>query len=336
MKFQIGDRIILLHSGEEGEVIDFINDKMLLVDVNGVRFPAYADQVDFPYFKQFTDVQKPAAKKERAFVDDIRMEKPKPRAGVPSGVSLLFFPVFDKDVFDDDIVDHFKLYLTNQTADALNFTYHLRFMGEKDFDLKNRVEPWAEFYLHDVPLDHLNDSPRFEFDFSLVEYDKKRVNHHEAALKIKAKQLFQKIRETLEKNDAHFSYPLYEKYPFRPEDDFQEFVGQVAPLVAKPGRKDIIPPRTVVDLHVEKLTDDWKGMDNYAKLDMQLKAFEKHFDLAIAHRQEQLIVIHGVGKGVLRDEIHEILRHRKEVKYFVNQYHPSFGYGATEIHFQYP
>ena len=50
MKFQLGDRIILLHSGEEGEVVDFINDKMLLIDVNGVRFPAYADQVDFPYF----------------------------------------------------------------------------------------------------------------------------------------------------------------------------------------------------------------------------------------------------------------------------------------------
>ncbi len=48
-----------------------------------------------------------------------------------------------------------------------------------------------------------------------------------------------------------------------------------------------------------------------------------------------LIVIHGVGKGRLKDEIHEILKTKKEVKSFINQYDPRFGYGATEIIFQY-
>ena len=38
MKYQIGDRIILLHSGEEGNIIDFINKQMVMVDVNGVSF----------------------------------------------------------------------------------------------------------------------------------------------------------------------------------------------------------------------------------------------------------------------------------------------------------
>jgi dsDNA-specific endonuclease/ATPase MutS2 len=51
--------------------------------------------------------------------------------------------------------------------------------------------------------------------------------------------------------------------------------------------------------------------------------------------QPSLIVIHGVGTGRLREEIHEQLKHRKEVKTFVNQYHPAFGYGATEIFFEY-
>ena len=51
--------------------------------------------------------------------------------------------------------------------------------------------------------------------------------------------------------------------------------------------------------------------------------------------QPNLVVIHGVGKGVLRDEIHSLLKTRKEVKNFVNQYDSRFGYGATEIFFQY-
>jgi hypothetical protein len=37
----------------------------------------------------------------------------------------------------------------------------------------------------------------------------------------------------------------------------------------------------------------------------------------------------------LRDEIHELLKYRKEVSTYVNQYDPRFGYGATEIFFEY-
>jgi dsDNA-specific endonuclease/ATPase MutS2 len=73
----------------------------------------------------------------------------------------------------------------------------------------------------------------------------------------------------------------------------------------------------------------------YKILSLQVKTFDEYYHLAIPHHQYSLIIIHGVGEGVLRDEIHDILRLRKEVKSFVNQYHPNFGYGATEIFFQY-
>ncbi|MDE3212362.1 MAG: Smr/MutS family protein, partial [Bacteroidota bacterium] len=68
---------------------------------------------------------------------------------------------------------------------------------------------------------------------------------------------------------------------------------------------------------------------------IQLREFEKYYDLALAHHQPNLIVVHGLGTGKLREEIHEILKMKPEVKSFVNQYHPNYGYGATEIYFQY-
>ena len=66
---------------------------------------------------------------------------------------------------------------------------------------------------------------------------------------------------------------------------------------------------------------------------LQLTTFEKYLDLALLHQQPSLIVIHGVGSGKLRDEIHALLANRKEVKQFFNRYHPAYGYGATEIFF---
>src|SRR6266496_5774780 len=55
VKFQVGDIVLILHSNEEGEVIDIINDKMVMVDVKGVKFPAYNDQLEYPYFKKFSE-----------------------------------------------------------------------------------------------------------------------------------------------------------------------------------------------------------------------------------------------------------------------------------------
>ena len=104
---------------------------------------------------------------------------------------------------------------------------------------------------------------------------------------------------------------------------------------ASKARENLEPARSVIDLHIEKLSDDWKHLSNFEILTIQLKAFEKYYYLATAHRQPNLIVIHGVGSGKLKDEIHEILKTKKEVKTFVNQYHPNFGYGATEVYFGY-
>jgi hypothetical protein len=185
----------------------------------------------------------------------------------------------------------------------------------------------------------MNDNPSFDFEFSLLHPDKKKEDYYEASLKMKAKQLFNRIEEVKEKNLATFSYLLFKDYPEKAADNKME-LGKLAAkgykiYNAKEARQHIEPPRSVIDLHAEKLTDNWKNMSNYEILSLQLKTFEKYYDLALAHMQPSLIVVHGLGTGRLRDEIHDLLRLRKEVKSFVNQYHHQFGYGATEIFFQY-
>src|ERR1700760_3290810 len=110
MKFEVGDKVVIQHSSDEGEVVEIINDDMVLVDVRGVRFPAYTDQLDFPYFKRFTEKKLiPPEKKPKKYVDQLPMEKPqtgvkKERiAKLADGVWLTFLPVFDNDDFGDDV-----------------------------------------------------------------------------------------------------------------------------------------------------------------------------------------------------------------------------------------
>jgi hypothetical protein len=342
MKYQVGDKILVLHSQEEGEVVDLINDKMVLIEVDNIRFPVYMDQIDFPYFKRFTEkraLDKIENKKEKRYIDDVKKEKSTTKYKVGDGVWLSFLPVFNKDIFDDDVVESFKLHLINQTNEPYNFSYDLIFAGHPGFGLKNQIFPVSDFYLHDVPFEDMNDAPRFEFEFSLINHDKKKAEYFEASLKLKAKQLFKKIEEMRLKNEPTFSYKLFEKYPDKIIDDKPDIVTSQTKdykiYDASKASQHLEPPHSVIDLHIEKLTDSWKHLSNFEILTIQLKYFEKYFELAVAHRQPNLIVVHGVGSGKLRDEIHEILKTKKEVKTFVNQYHPNFGFGATEIYFGY-
>jgi len=335
MKFQIGDRVLVLHSNEEGEVIDIINNKMVMIDVRGVKFPAYIDQLDFPYFKQFSEKKLFPKKKEKQYIDDIKKEK-KQEQKVPDGMWIVFLPVTDVDEFGDEIVEELKIHLINRTETSYKFTYKLNYFGDPDFELKNEILPFQDFYLHDIPFEDLNDSPTFEFEFSLMQPQQYKADHYDASLRLKAKQLFAKIEQIRLKGEASFSHRLFEKYPEKAVDDRVE-LGDLAFKSYKlsEARQHLAPPQSVVDLHIEKITDDWKSLNNYEIVSVQLKTFEKYYDLAVAHMQPSLTVIHGVGTGRLREEIHEQLKHRREVKTFVNQYHPAFGYGATEIFFDY-
>lgn len=338
MKFQVGDKVLVLHSNEEGEIIDIINDKMVMVEVRGVKFPAYIDQLDFPYFKRFSEKKLFPEKKPKKYIEDLKKEKA-PVSKKADGVWLSFLPVMDVDEFGDDYVQELKIYLLNHTERVYNFIYRLQFFGKAEFELKNTANAFNDFYLHDVAFSDMSDSPNFSFEFSLPHPEKGKADFYEASLKLKPKQLFDRIEEMKKKGDATFAYRLFDYYPNRQEEEKIDIGSLAAKGIkiynAKEARKHLPPARTVVDLHIEKLMDNWQSLSNAEILDIQLREFEKWYELALAHRQPNLIVIHGVGSGRLRDEIHDVLRLKKEVKTFVNQYHPSFGYGATEIYFQY-
>ncbi|MBC7830022.1 MAG: Smr/MutS family protein [Chitinophagaceae bacterium] len=340
MKFQIGDKVLILHSNEEGEVVDIINNKMVMVDVRGVRFPAYNDQLDFPYFKRFTEKKLFPEKQAKKFIDEVPKEKKKIIEKIVDGIWLTFIPVMDSDEFGDEIVEELKIHLVNKTASAYKFKYSLSYSGQQPgFEIANQIHPFEDFYVHDIPFENFNDGPVFSLEFSLVTPDKKKSDYFETSLKLKPKQVFTRIEELKKKGEATFSYKLLDTYPDKTEEmviDTPSLSGAGFRIYeVSQARQHLEPAKYELDLHVEKLTDNWKSMDNFEKLTLQLKTFEKYLDLAIAHHQHTMIAIHGIGSGKLRDEIHEILRLKRAVKSFVNQYNPAYGYGATEIYFQY-
>jgi hypothetical protein len=335
MKFQEGDKIIVLATGERGEVVEWINKKMLQIDVEGVRFPVYADQIDFPYYNDFTEKKSVPVKKTQP------SSFPKPEKSVKKmierdGVWLSFFPVLDKDVFDDDIISYYKIHLLNHTDDDLTIELSFYYGNQKEFDLKHQIRALEDMYLFDLPFENLNDQPRIDFLFGLHHADKKRVPQYEVLFKPKPKQIFKLSEEVLLSQKASFPVRLFETYPVKPSDEENTDMDKLRAAgykiyPAEKIRRNLPAARTLIDLHADKLPEAANLHDAIQILDLQLRSFEKFYEEGLAHGLTVLTVIHGVGTGKLKEEIHELLRHKKEVKSFVNRLHPQFGYGATEI-----
>ena len=88
-----------------------------------------------------------------------------------------------------------------------------------------------------------------------------------------------------------------------------------------------------MDLHIEKLVKDFRHLSPSLILEIQLKECRNAVDLAIATHQHALVLIHGVGNGKLKNEIHRMLKQTKNVKRYVYDFDSRYGYGATEVFF---
>jgi hypothetical protein len=334
MKFSIGDKVILKRTGEEGTITGIIGKDMMEVEVNGTAFPVYSDEIDHPYLKWFTEKNK--AKKKTSLPEQLPVEKEKLRpVRLPKGIYLSFMPVFKSEDLED-VVELLKVYLLNETPAAIRFHYDVRFYNHSDFFLEGSLHAFGNIYLHSIPYADMTDQPRFHWGLSDAVNDNNKPE--EGIIRIKPEKLFKQINELLVKNEPTFSYLLVEDFVLKPKEEKKQPAERFEiPEAAKPGKISSFAdlPRNEIDLHIEELIDDWKGLSNSEIMDIQLRTLEKYVHLAIVHKLERVAIIHGLGTGALREAVHRFLKDIPEVKSFRNEWMAKYGFGATEVIFKY-
>lgn len=106
-----------------------------------------------------------------------------------------------------------------------------------------------------------------------------------------------------------------------------------APKKQSPARvKGVIPPPEY-DLHIEKLVRNHQRMDQADILEMQTDTARRHIEHAIRNRIPKIILIHGVGEGVLKQELEVMFRRFEGLSHRDADYR-KYGVGATEVSFK--
>jgi len=84
------------------------------------------------------------------------------------------------------------------------------------------------------------------------------------------------------------------------------------------------------DLHIEKLTGNYKRMSNADILDMQIVFFRKRIESAINCNYKNIVFIHGRGEGILKDKIRNELSVISDLEYRDASFF-DYGEGATLV-----
>ena len=309
---RIGDKVRLLRGTEEG-YIKAIKGNIIDVEIEeGFVIPALKNEIVIVHRRESEIFKKEPVQTTRPdFVRKI----------LPDGLHLGIIQTTDKQ---------HRLVFFNQSIDTILFCiYH--------FDKK----VYNGVYMGICPGDSFIDSDKvlgstssgvYKIRIQLIAYQnaaKLPVTPREIDLELRIDQFRYNTYLEQIQQDVHF-IPIVA--PSQTIIDAVQLKESMIEGKLVPKTKDM-PVKTaeqIVDLHIDKLAE---SLPENQIFNHQLSLFEKAFDRALASNVEKLKIIHGIGSGKLRLEIHKRLSHRKEVRFFEDADKDRFGYGATVIYF---
>ncbi|MCB0572920.1 MAG: Smr/MutS family protein [Phaeodactylibacter sp.] len=349
MLFSIGTRVRFLHSKDEGVVTGLLDNGMVNVRLDGSDFeiPAFIDDL---IRAESQPVSGAVIKAKIIQVPDepkkLRPDRPPIESQYTILKSLGIQLAFDPVLRPDGQAEKYRMYLINDTRYEALFTFELRLNGQVSMRQNGKLAQVTAYLLGDLLFDQLNDNPTVELDCWRIttQGTGSRMNK---PLRIKPKQFFKNIRTAPILNRPVHLYRLFDNLKSdigTAQEDLKTYTMRSVRPAHAPVDMDIheqMPHEVVefaefipeIDLHIEKLTSNAHKLGNAEILRIQLSHFDAYLDKAIRLGVERVYIIHGVGKGRLRDAIASRLLQMPAVKTFRNEYHPRYGYGATEVVF---
>jgi hypothetical protein len=351
MLFAIGTKVRFRYTGETGTITAMLEDGMLQVRLDSDR------DFEIPTFEEdlIRDVDAEPVSPGAKFIQTLqKTPPPPPRTEIKrqyvilksKGIQLGFEPMPSRD----GNISKYKAWLINDTKFDFIIDFKLWVLDKEVLSLNERLSAMTAIDAGNIMFDDLNDSPEVE-----VSYQRFTTEGLSAAidktLKIRAKQFFNHLITAPILDFQVYHFVLFEKFDTDPNegvapDDLKSYTDQR--VKGKEREKKSTPNyrrydtynveefanfEPEIDLHIQNITNGYAKMDKSMMVRLQLEHFERFMEKAIRLGVPKVYIIHGVGEGKLKDAVADRLSRYPGVKKFKNEYHPKYGYGATEVVF---
>ena len=345
MLFAVGTKVRLKHTGDKGQVMELLADGMLSVLLQW-------DDMEIPVFEEDLVLESEYVENYNKHAVDEGIQKKRNSPNIAEkmnisvtksiGVQIAFDPDYDME----GLVKKYKIFLLNDTKYDYLFSVNLERTNSVPKLFNGKLDSVSVYLLDELLYDDLNESPTFTIDcwqITTAGTEGKQTQ----TIKLKPKQFFKKVAVAPLINRPVHLYFLFDpsvEVPITKKEDLKSYTKDNIRAAPKKNTqaykryevhnvKEYANFNHELDLHLENISTSTKKMNSGEKLRLQLQHFDAYIAKAIRLGVPRVFIIHGLGKGRLRNEIASRLIKIREVKTFKNEYHHKYGFGATEVIF---
>ncbi|MBK9338924.1 MAG: Smr/MutS family protein [Lewinellaceae bacterium] len=349
MLFAIGTKVLFRYTGERGTITARLDDNMLQVRLDSdpdLEIPAFAEDL-------VRDTGAEPALSGAKFVKGKQevVPPPPPRREIksqyvilkPQGMLIVFEPMPGRD----GAVSRYKIWLVNDTTFEFLFDIELFTSQKTILQADGKLAATTILELGDLLYDDLSDLPEVDIEIRRITTDGLDTPLNRQ-FKIRPKQFFNNVQTAPILNVLAHQFLLFNTFePAKTTSDKTNLLDYTRQTLQEKHRLDesnstlfqVFDVETFanfepeIDLHIENLVNGYARLDPSQIIRIQMQHFQRFLEKAIRLGVLRIFIIHGVGEGKLRDSIAQELRRHPQVYRFKNEYHPKYGYGATEVIF---
>lgn len=345
MKFEIGDKVKFLNEKGGGVVSRIISSNMVAVTIeNGFELPVMANEL-IPaetggsaekMFNRDYEIDIDTTEQNSALTNDQRIVELPAFAARESkeGIYLAFVPQDQKWLITGDL----DIYLVNNTGYEVLYNIYIRknngFLGA---DYGN-VPASSRILLESVNREHLEHWTEGTLQCMFhQEHCAEIIQPIHRDYKVKQMKFLKEDNYSDNKLVGEKSLLILISEISSSLNNADDTAFRIARPVSKPEKEKPFIAQFMtgdgtaeVDLHLHKLVSDEASLSNSQKIEIQLQHFSRCLESAIGSGVSKVIFIHGVGAGILKVELHKLLRAYNNVEFYDGSI-ARYGVGATEV-----
>lgn len=326
---KIGDRVRLMKGTEEGIVIKMLGRSLVEVEIeDGFAIPVLESELVVVSADESAAFDSPSYSAQRQVKEKVTPAE----QNTLKGFHFAIIPL------NDEIC---SIYFLNPTKDdILLLANEINGNNEEKTLISEKVFAENATKITERSMDNINTWYPFTCTI-LIENSRWSIpiRPEKITLKIKAKSFTKEKTAIPYLNSKGYLLPLHHATketveptqidPEKLKDSF--FKSNEEPSSFSKDHKGSSSSTDEVDLHIESIDPNHDNLPKEDILRIQLSKFEEKLNQAIMAGLDEIIFIHGVGNGTLKNKIHKTLSQHDHIEFFKDTHKEKFGYGATLV-----
>lgn len=238
--------------------------------------------------------------------------------------------------FHQTSIGSYTIYLVNDTLTSFGFEFKLFLNQQLEHGFNKIIPANTYFAIGELLHAQFNDAPFIEFicpnfgfekiiKLKYVKFVRTQQTIPLMGLNSYAFLLFKNLNPYTKKNSS------IKEYTDSHKKEQSDLMAPINHLYRSFNLMDVASFEPELDLHAEKLVNDTSEFTARELYELQLQVLEDFMNKAIEFGLKEVFIIHGLGKGKLKQGVDDFLRFHGDVKTYKNEFHEKYGFGATKV-----